>query len=89
MASKCIGSVNMPDLSVAIGLGTIPPGTKFAVFQADVQSVRYWTDGTVPTASVGMLLPAGQSVVLSGKLSSFLAVQVTAGAKANVQFLAS
>jgi hypothetical protein len=45
---------------------TVPNGALYATVQAAGASVRYTTDGTVPTASVGMTLGAGVILTLSG-----------------------
>src|SRR5271157_756126 len=59
---------------------TIPTGARYATICASTASVKYTTDGTTtPTASVGMPLPAGACVALSGAtvLANFLAISAT------------
>ena len=67
---------------------TVPSGATIAVVQADVADVRWRPDGatTAPTASVGMLLPAGAERVFDGGLSSVRFIQVTSGAVINVSY---
>jgi len=55
--------------------------------QADTQNIRFTTDGSAPTASVGMLLVAGASpFYYAGPLNGLRFIQVTAGAKLNVTY---
>lgn len=67
---------------------TVPSGATVAVVQADVADVRWRPDGATnaPTASVGMLLPAGAERVFDGGLSSVRFIQVTSGAVINVSY---
>lgn len=62
-------------VSTATGL-TIPAGATYAIVQAAGASVKYTTDGTTPTASVGMTLPSGAALALSGAsvLANFRAI---------------
>jgi len=63
--------------TVAIGL-TVPAGTVRAVFGVEDQSLRYRVDGTVPTASVGVLAKADASFELYGRtvLTAFKTIRV-------------
>ena len=67
---------------------TVPSGATIAVVQAEGVDVRWRPDGatTAPTASVGMLLPAGAERVFDGGLSSVRFIQVTSGAVINVSY---
>jgi hypothetical protein len=57
------GSMNAAAKRLADGTaGAIPGGTRVVLFQAEAQAVRWRDDNVAPTASVGMLLPAGQSL---------------------------
>ncbi len=59
---------------------TIPTGARYATVCASTATVRYTTDGTTtPTASVGMPLPAGACMALSGPtvLANFRAFSAT------------
>lgn len=59
---------------------TIPAGATYAIVQAKTATVEYTTDGTTtPTSSIGMALPAGASVALSGPLvlAAFKAISAT------------
>ena len=74
-------------LSGSVGL-TVPSGATIAVVQAEGMDVRWRPDGatTAPTASVGMLLPAGAERVFDGGLASVRFIRVAAGAALNVSY---
>lgn len=80
------GYAQVTSVSSAVGLGTIPNGVKLVLIQAEAQDVRWRDDGVNPTTSVGMVIPAGQTLVYNGNPSAFKAVEVTASAKLNVTF---
>ena len=67
---------------------TVPGGATVAVVQADVADVRWRPDGATnaPTASVGMLLPAGAERVFDGGLSAVRFIQTASGAVVNVSY---
>lgn len=67
---------------------TVPSGATVAVVQAEVADVRWRPDGAAaaPTASVGMLLPAGAERVFDGGLASVRFIQATSGAVINVSY---
>jgi len=73
-------------LSSAAGLGTIPNGVKLTLIQAESQDIRWRDDGVNPTASVGMVLEAGQTLVYNGNPAAFKAIETTASAKLNITF---
>lgn len=58
---------------------TVPNGAVYATVQAATATVKYTTDGTTPTSSVGMTLAAGSTVTLSGyaAIAAFLAISAT------------
>lgn len=57
---------NLLDPAVSL---TIPAGARVAIIQADTNDLR-WTDdnSTTPSATVGMLLAAGDSFLYTGEL---------------------
>ena len=63
---------------VEIGEGRV------ALIQAINQNIRYRDDGTDPTASVGMVLFAGQSIWYTGDLRVLKFIEETAGAEVNI-----
>lgn len=84
---KSCGFQQITSLSASTGL-TVPAGAKVALIQAETQSVRWRPDGstTAPTASVGMLLAAGETLPFTGDLSKIRFIQTTASAKLNVAY---
>lgn len=56
------------------------------VVQVEIQPVRWRDDGIAPTATVGMLIPAGGELAYDGDLTALQLIQVTSGAVANVSF---
>jgi hypothetical protein len=65
---------------------TVPTGATVALIQAEAQSIRWRDDGTNPTASVGMVLAAGETMFFTGSLSAFRAIEVSASAKLNISY---
>jgi hypothetical protein len=61
-----------------------------AMIVAETQDVRWRCDGTAPTASVGMPLPAGQALILRGEaaLTVFKVIEHAATAKLNISYWA-
>lgn len=58
-----------------------------ALIQAEAQGIRWTDDPDVdPSASVGMVIAAGQTVEYTGDLSRFRMIQAAGGAIANVSF---
>lgn len=80
------GYSQLTSLASATGVGTIPTGTKLTLIQAETQDVRWRDDGTNPTASVGMLLADGQTLVYNGNPSTLKVIEVTGSAKLNITF---
>jgi hypothetical protein len=65
----------------------IPPLARFALLQAETQNIRWRDDGTDPTASVGMILTAGDPPFLyDGDLAAIEFLEASASAKLNVSF---
>lgn len=80
------GYVQVTSLATAVGLGTIPAGTRLTLVEAESQDVRWRDDGTNPTASVGMVLAAGQTLVYNGNPTTLKLIEVTASAKLNISY---
>lgn len=78
-------------LSAAQSL-TVPANATAALLQAETNNVRIRTDGTAPTASVGIILVASAApLLIKGRaaLDNLKAIEVTASAKLNVAYLVS
>ena len=82
-----VGFEQITSLSSSAAL-TVPSGATIAVVQVEGMDVRWRPDGatTNPTASVGMLLPAGAERVFDGGLASVRFIRVAAGAALNVSY---
>lgn len=82
-----MGFEQITSLSSSAAL-TVPSGATIAVVQAEGMDVRWRPDGatTAPTASVGMLLPAGAERVFDGGLSAVRFIQTASGAVVNVSY---
>lgn len=84
------GFQQITTLSAAAAL-TIPAGTRKALIQAEGQAVRWRSDGTDPTAAVGMRIlttadrPA--EITLEMGLDAAKFIEETSGAKINVTYL--
>ena len=77
-----VGYRKLASLSSATGV-QIGEG-RVALIQAINQNVRYRDDGLDPTASVGMVLFAGQSIWYTGNLRAIRFIEETAGAEVNI-----
>jgi hypothetical protein len=79
------GYQQITSLSAAAAL-TVPSGAVLALIQAEDQPVRYRDDGTDPTASVGMVIAEGQTLVYNGNLATIKLIETTTSAKLNVSY---
>jgi len=76
------------------GTFTIPANAQIAWIQAETKDVRWrdadYADGdtTNPTATVGMVLAAGNSIWYHGNLKAIEFIETSASAKLNVSFYA-
>lgn len=66
---------------------TIPGGANRVLIQAEAQNWRWRDDGTDPTATVGMLLVAGDTMFYEGDLTKFKAIPAAAGAILNITYV--
>jgi hypothetical protein len=80
------GCLQITNLSAVVGLGSIPSGARFVLVQAEAQNVRWRDDGTDPTAAIGMVIEAGQTLVYNGNLASLEMIEAAASAIVNVCF---
>lgn len=83
------GYRQMTGITASTGLPTPPANTRRAIIQAEAQAIRWRDDGTAPTATVGMVIPAGGELRYDGAdMSAIKLIQVTTGAIANVSYYA-
>ena len=66
--------------------GGIPAKTACALMVAETNSVRWWDDGTVPTATVGMLWATGVYWGYLGAMSKLQFIPSTGSATVDVTF---
>jgi hypothetical protein len=79
------GYQQITGMSAATAL-TPPGGATFAVVTAEGVDVRWRDDGVAPTATVGMLLYAGNTIEFSGDLATVQFIQTAAGSILNVSY---
>lgn len=80
------GYVQETSLATATGLSNIPNKSQFVVIQCEGQDVRWRDDGVDPTASVGMVLSAGQELIYTATIANLKFIEVAAGAILNVSY---
>ena len=80
-----LGYQQITSLANPTGLA-VPAGATTAVLEVSGQAVRYRDDGTAPTATVGMPVPAGQQISYSGNLAAIQFIQQAASATLDVLF---
>lgn len=73
------------DSSTAVAI-TVPTGARFIEIQAEDQNLRWRSDGTSPTSSVGNILYAGTSREFWSSLSNIELIATTGTAKANFHY---
>lgn len=65
---------------------TVPAGANVAYIVAEAVDVRWRDDGVAPTASVGMVLPAGASLTYAASLAAIQFIETAAGSILNVSY---
>lgn len=80
-----IGYQQIVNVSASVGL-TVPVRARVALIQAETRSVRWRDDGVAPTASIGMVLNEGATLMYDGALSSIRFIEIAASAKLNVSY---
>lgn len=74
-------------LATSTALPSVPANVKYAVVQCEGNDVRWRADGTAPTATDGMWLPAGTERVFdSGATAALRFIQTAAGATLNIHY---
>lgn len=84
--SRPLGHVQITSLSAAVGLGTVPTGTKYAIIQAETQAVRWRDDGTNPTTAIGERITTTNELYYDGDFSAIKFIEETASAKLNIAY---
>lgn len=81
-----MGYVQMTAITTAKGLTSIPAGASRALVVAEAQALRWADDGvTVPTASVGMLLPVNQPTIFTN-LAGLQVIAAASGTVLNITY---
>lgn len=65
---------------------TVPSGARVAIIQILDQAVRYWDDGSTPTATEGHQIPAGSTLYYVGDLTAIRFIQEVATTTLNVSY---
>jgi hypothetical protein len=79
-----VGYEQITDVSAAVALK--PKDAFFAVIQAETKNIRWRDDGVDPTATVGMLLKAGDTMEYDGDLNALRLIETEASAALNVAY---
>lgn len=91
-SSKNVGSNQCTALSSAVSLATaygssIPTTADYCTIQAEAQAIRWRDDSTNPTAGVGNVLAAGDTLIVrKGQFTRLRLIEATASAKAMICF---
>lgn len=80
-----LGYQQLTSISSATAL-TVPAKATVAIIQPETKDVRWRDDGTSPTAGIGIVIAAGDSLVYSGNLSAIKFIEVAATGKLNVSY---
>ena len=74
--------------STALPLGAIREGRTHALITVAVDAVRFWLDGSSPTATVGHILNVGDTLELDGRaeLDGVRLIRVTSDATVSVSY---
>lgn len=81
-----LGYQQYTNLSSAISLTSVPDQATIAEIIVEAADIRYRDDGVAPSASVGMLVAAGNAFQYSGDLSAIQFIGRTVGAIINVSY---
>jgi len=84
LSRECVKFEQLTSLSTAT---SVPGGGDVIVIQAETQAVRYRCDGVDPTASIGVLINAGECHELdlgAENMHKVKIIEVSASAKANI-----
>ena len=72
----------------AIGLASIPDKATKAVMTVEDSTMRYRTDGTVPTATVGLRVFVGGTIVLNSRqqIVAFRSIRIGNSSEVNCEY---
>ncbi len=81
-----LGYQQISSLSSSTAL-TVPAGATFALIECEAQAVRWRGDAVAPTTTVGMnMAVADVPLPFAGDLRNYRFIEVTSGAKLNIEY---
>lgn len=82
------GTVAAFNLTLPAAPSLSPTQPTYAIIQAEAFALRWRDDGTDPSTSVGMIIPAGGELRYDGDLKKIRLINGAAGAIANISYYA-
>ncbi len=80
-------ATSLVDAMALLSPAAVPPKqSKLVLIQARAQNVRWRDDGVAPTALVGQILVANDTLVYTGKFDTIQFMEVVSGAVLNLTF---
>ena len=84
--SASAGAYQQMSVTTVVGLTSPPAQATYAIIIPETNGIRWRDDGTDPTATVGMPVAAGSTLVYDGDLSKIKIVSQTGTATVNVSY---
>ncbi len=75
-------------LTAAVGFTTVPQGATYVMVQCTGKAVRYSDDGVSPTASTGMSVMLGTTLIYNGDMKAIKFIETAATAVIDFAFYA-
>jgi len=86
-AKRTLGYQQITSLAAAATFSSVPAGAEAVFIQPESQNVRMRSDGTDPTASVGIILVANTIYEFSmANIGTMKFIEVAGSAKLNIEF---
>lgn len=92
MGMKPLGQAQYSSMATARSLATmygatVPASADFCYIQCETQDCRWRDDGVDPTAAIGQILAAKDTIVLRrAQFANFRMIETAASAKVNISF---
>lgn len=87
--ANIIGYDRDTTISSATSFTSPPAGATGVVVQAETKDIRLTCDGTTPTSTTGLLLTAGDSIVLFGDIAKLKVIETAASAAVSLTYLSA
>jgi len=84
---NAIGKEKLTVSSTAIGFAAIADKASAALVSVETANIRYWADGSTPTATDGMPVEAGDQFLVNANLSAFRAIATGSDATLQIIYL--